>query len=64
MSTTWIIVALVLGFLVVFQIAKASEYVAILKGEEKNKEGIEPHQCLLASCFPGRRALWGLVLQL
>jgi len=33
--TTWIIVALILGFLVVFQIAKASEYVAILKGEDK-----------------------------
>lgn len=35
MSTTWIIVALLLGFLVVFQIAKASEYVAILRGEDK-----------------------------
>jgi cytochrome c oxidase subunit 2 len=38
MSTTWIIVALVLGFLIVFQIAKASEYVAILKGEEKTRK--------------------------
>lgn len=38
MSTTWIIVALILGFLVVFQIAKASEYVAILKGEEKTRK--------------------------
>jgi len=38
MSTTWIIVALLLGFLVVFQIAKASEYVAILKGEEKTRK--------------------------
>jgi cytochrome c oxidase subunit 2 len=37
MSTTWIIVALLLGFIVVFQIAKASEYVAILKGEEKTR---------------------------
>ncbi|MFL5774156.1 MAG: cytochrome c oxidase subunit II [Flavisolibacter sp.] len=37
MSTTWIIVALILGFLVTFQIAKASEYVAILKGEEKSR---------------------------
>ena len=38
MSTTWIIVALVLGFIVVFQIAKASEYVGILKGEEQTRK--------------------------
>jgi cytochrome c oxidase subunit 2 len=38
MSTTWIIIALILGFVVVFQIAKASEYVAILKGEEKARK--------------------------
>lgn len=38
MSSIWIIVALILGFLVVFQIAKASEYVAILKGEEKTRQ--------------------------
>lgn len=37
MSSIWIIVALILGFLVVFQIAKASEYVAILRGEEKSR---------------------------
>src|SRR3978361_816344 len=38
MSTTWIIVALILGFLVVFQIAKASEYVGILRGEERTRK--------------------------
>lgn len=38
MSTTWIIIALILGFLVVFQIAKASEYVAILRGEERSRK--------------------------
>jgi hypothetical protein len=38
MSSTWIIVALILGFLIVFQIAKASEYVAILRGEEKTRK--------------------------
>lgn len=38
MSTTWIIVALILGFIIVFQIAKASEYVAILRGEEKTRK--------------------------
>ena len=38
MSTTWIIVALILGFLIIFQIAKASEYVSILRGEEKTRK--------------------------
>ena len=38
MSTTWIIIALILGFVVTFQIAKASEYVAILRGEEKTRK--------------------------
>ena len=37
MSTTWIVIALLLGFVIVFQIAKASEYVAILRGEEKTR---------------------------
>jgi len=37
MSSIWIIVAFILGFLIVFQIAKASEYVAILHGEEKTR---------------------------
>ena len=38
MSSIWIIVAFILGFLIVFQIAKASEYVAILHGEEKTRK--------------------------
>jgi len=37
MSSIWIIVAFILGFLIVFQIAKASEYVAILRGEERTR---------------------------
>jgi cytochrome c oxidase subunit 2 len=37
MSSIWIIVAFILGFLIVFQIAKASEYVAVLHGEEKTR---------------------------
>lgn len=37
MSFTWILIAFLLGFLIVFQIAKASEYVAILRGEEKTR---------------------------
>jgi cytochrome c oxidase subunit 2 len=35
MSTTFLILILLLGFLITFQIAKASEYVAVLKGEKK-----------------------------
>lgn len=38
MQTTFIVAILVLGFLVTFQIAKASEYVAILRGEEKSRK--------------------------
>lgn len=37
-SNTWIIIALVLGFIITFQIAKASEYVGILRGEEKTRK--------------------------
>ncbi len=37
MATTWIIVILILGFIVTFQIAKASEYVSILRGEERTR---------------------------
>ena len=38
MQTFFIIAVLALGFLITFQIAKASEYVAILRGEEKIQE--------------------------
>ena len=38
MSSLWIVVALILGFVITFQIAKASEYVAILRGEEKSRK--------------------------
>lgn len=38
MSTFFIIAVIVLVFLIIFQIAKASEYVAVLKGEEKARK--------------------------
>ena len=38
MSTYFLIAILLLGFVITFQIAKASEYVGILKGEKKNNE--------------------------
>src|SRR6516225_2713561 len=38
MQTIFLILILLFGFLITFQIAKASEYVGILKGEKKNFE--------------------------
>jgi cytochrome c oxidase subunit II len=38
MSTFFLIMILLFGFLITFQIAKASEYVGVLKGEKKNFE--------------------------
>ena len=38
MQTFFIIAILILGFLITFQIAKASEYVAVLRGEEKTRK--------------------------
>src|SRR6516162_8566832 len=38
MSTIFLFLILLFGFLITFQIAKASEYVGILKGEKKNFE--------------------------
>lgn len=38
MSNIFLIAILLLGFVITFQIAKASEYVGILKGEKKNLE--------------------------
>lgn len=38
MSTYFLFAILLLGFVITFQIAKASEYVGVLKGEKKNNE--------------------------
>lgn len=38
MSTFFIIAVLILLFVIIFQIAKASEYVAVLKGEENSRK--------------------------
>jgi cytochrome c oxidase subunit 2 len=38
MQTFFIVAILVLGFLITFQIAKASEYVSVLRGEEKSNK--------------------------
>jgi cytochrome c oxidase subunit 2 len=36
MGTIFLIAILIFGFLIVFQIAKANEYVSVLKGREEN----------------------------
>ncbi|MET0393826.1 MAG: cytochrome c oxidase subunit II [Chitinophagaceae bacterium] len=38
MQTFFIVAILVLGFLITFQIAKASEYVAVIRGEERSRK--------------------------
>ena len=38
MQTTFIILILLLGFLITFQIAKASEYVSVMRGEDKSRK--------------------------
>ena len=38
MSTYFVIAVIVLVFVVIFQISKASEYVSILKGEESSRK--------------------------
>ncbi len=38
MQTLFIVAILLLGFLIIFQIAKASEYVSVLRGEKKSQQ--------------------------
>ena len=38
MQTFFIVLILAFGFLITFQIAKASEYVAVLRGEERARK--------------------------
>jgi len=51
MTTFWILVVLLLGFLVVFQIAKATEYVSILKGEDKSRRDTNRINAFLLLAF-------------
>jgi cytochrome c oxidase subunit 2 len=59
-STIWILIALILGFLVLFQIAKATEYVAILKGEDKSRRDTNRINgfLLLAFLIAGLIGVW------
>jgi len=59
-SNLWIIVALILGFIITFQIAKASEYVAILRGEDKTRKETNRINAflLLAFLIAGLVGVW------
>src|SRR5688572_11112896 len=51
MQTFFIVAILGLGFLVTFQIAKASEYVAVLRGEEKARKQTNKINAFLLLAF-------------
>jgi cytochrome c oxidase subunit II len=51
MTTFWILVVLLLGFLIVFQIAKATEYVSILKGEDRSRKDTNRINAFLLLAF-------------
>ena len=51
MSTFFIVLILILGFLITFQIAKASEYVAIMRGEEKTRKQTNKINAFLLLAF-------------
>jgi len=51
MQTFFIVVILLLGFIITFQIAKASEYVGIMRGEEKSKKQTNKINAFLLLAF-------------
>lgn len=51
MQTFFIVAILVLGFLITFQIAKASEYVAIMRGEERSRKQTNKVNAFLLLAF-------------
>ena len=51
MQTFFIILILAFGFLITFQIAKASEYVAVLRGEEKARRQTNKVNAFLLLAF-------------
>ena len=55
MSGYFILAILALAFILTFQIAKASEYVSVLKGEQQN-------QCLSNDCVFGSGLSGSLVV--
>ncbi len=63
MSTYFLFAILLLGFVITFQIAKASEYVGILKGEKKNNEQNNRNKWLSDDCFSCTWSYWRLLVQ-
>ena len=53
MQTFFIVLILAFGFLITFQIAKASEYVAVLRGEEKARKQTNRINAFPIVGFPG-----------
>lgn len=51
MQTFFIVAILILGFLITFQIAKASEYVSVLRGEEKTRKQTNKVNAFLLLAF-------------
>jgi cytochrome c oxidase subunit 2 len=51
MQTFFIVLILALGFIITFQIAKASEYVGIMRGEEKSKKQTNKINAFLLLAF-------------
>ena len=60
MQAFFVVAILFLGFLIIFQIAKASEYVAVLRGEEKVRKQTNRINgfMLLAFLFVGLFGVW------
>ena len=63
MQTFFIVAILGLGFLITFQIAKASEYVAVIAGRRKSKKANQQDQWVFAAGFPDPWIDRGLLLQ-
>src|SRR3954469_21388365 len=51
MTTIFIIAIILMIFLIIFQISKASEYVSVLKGEEKARKQNNKINAFLLICF-------------
>ncbi|RZM05573.1 MAG: cytochrome c oxidase subunit II, partial [Pedobacter sp.] len=60
MQTFFIVAILVLGFLITFQIAKASEYVSVIRGTERSRKQTNKINAflLLAFLIAGLFGVW------
>jgi cytochrome c oxidase subunit 2 len=63
MKELFLVAIVIMIFLVIFQIAKASEYVSVLKGEEKTRKQNNKINGFLLVTFPCTGIVGCLVLQ-